>query len=272
MKQKKKIILITCRDMKKINDRNDNKTDNLQSYKTDRQISNNYLTIYNLKFSNSEKNILPKYESKKNSIGLPKMRTNYKTKDNYKSSKLNIKEKEIKTFFRNKSSNELFIKKNVFKTKKINRKTVKIPFSTKKLKNNKKILIESISIPGTKLEKEKINQDSYMILPNKLISENKESQSSILKIFGIFDGHGEFGDIISKEVKNYFIEYFSKFNFNSNDNYEKICNNNYKEIYSIFNQIDKKLHKKYYLKNTCYNSGTTANIIILFKHKIIHNF
>ena len=96
MKQKKKIILITCRDMKKINDRNDNKTDNqLQSYKTDRQISNNYLTIYNLKFSNSEKNILPKYESKKNSIGLPKMRTNYKTKDNNKINKLNIKEKEI---------------------------------------------------------------------------------------------------------------------------------------------------------------------------------
>jgi serine/threonine protein phosphatase PrpC len=124
-------------------------------------------------------------------------------------------------------------------------------------------------IPGTTLGKEKINQDTYMILPNNIISENNASKLSILKIFGIFDGHGEFGDIVSNEIKNYFVEYFSKLNFDSNDNYEKICNNNYKEIYSLFNQIDKKLHQKYFLQNTCYNSGTTVNIIIIFKSKII---
>jgi serine/threonine protein phosphatase PrpC len=108
-----------------------------------------------------------------------------------------------------------------------------------------------------------------MILPNNILSENNLSESPNLNIFGIFDGHGEFGDIVSNEIKNNFVEYFNKLNYNSNENYDKLCNNNYKEIYSLFNQIDKKLHKKYNSKNTCYNSGKTANIILLFKNKII---
>ena len=104
-----------------------------------------------------------------------------------------------------------------------------------------------------------------MILPNNISSENNFN----LKIFGVFDGHGEFGDIISNEVKNYFLEYFSKLDYNSYENFQKLCNDNYKEIYSLFKQIDENLHRKYNLKKTCYNSGTTANIILLFKNKII---
>ena len=52
------------------------------------------------------------------------------------------------------------------------------------------------------------------------------------------------------------------------EDFEKLCKNNYKEIYSLFNQIDKKLHIKYNSKNICYNSGTTANIVLFCKNKI----
>ena len=68
------------------------------------------------------------------------------------------------------------------------------------------------------------------------------------------------------------MEYFNKSNLKQSDNiYEKICGNNYKEIFELFKEIDKKLHEKYSGQNNniCNNSGTTASLIILFKNKII---
>ena len=88
-----------------------------------------------------------------------------------------------------------------------------------------------------------------MILPNKVLSNKNILEFPGLIIFGIFDGHGEFGDVISNEVKTYFIEYFNKLNYDSNNNFEKLSNNNYKEIYSIFNKIYKNLHIKYKFNN-----------------------
>ena len=260
--------------IKKLNNSNDNKFD--IQVRNNQEGLNNYLTVYNFKSYKLESKMIPKNKTKvnclikRNFFSLPKMIDKLqKTKEsNININTLYEKEKnnKMKTFFQTRSTNELFIPKTIFnKTKIINKYTSKI----KKIKNNKKISIEVLSIPGITLNKEKINQDTYMILPNNILSENNLSESPNLNIFGIFDGHGEFGDIVSNEIKNNFLEYFNKLNYNSNENYDKLCNNNYKEIYSLFNQIDKKLHKKYNSKNTCYNSGTTANIILLFKNKII---
>ena len=270
--------IFSCRSIKKLN-YSDNKNDNsIRNNNTDNTGElNNYLTLYNFKLENISQSFIPKSESKmtnlikKNIIGLPKMITKY-PKNNDNNIDLNTlygREKEnnnqIKTFFPSKSMNELFISKNIFNKTKI----IKKHFLMKNIKNNKKILIDSLSIPGYTHNREKINQDTYMILPNNIATENNLSEFSKLYIFGVFDGHGEFGDIVSNEVKNYFIEYFNKLNYDSNENYDKLSSNNYKEIYSLFSQIDKKLHQKYSSKNICYNSGTTANIILLFKNKII---
>ena len=260
--------------IKKLNNSNDNKFD--IQVRNNQEGLNNYLTVYNFKSYKLESKMIPKNKTKvnclikRNFFSLPKMIDKLqKTKEsNININTLYEKEKnnKMKTFFQTRSTNELFIPKTIFnKTKIINKYTSKI----KKIKNNKKISIEVLSIPGITLNKEKINQDTYMILPNNILSENNLSESPNLNIFGIFDGHGEFGDIVSNEIKNNFVEYFNNLNYNSNENYDKLCNNNYKEIYSLFNQIDKKLHKKYNSKNICYNSGTTANIILLFKNKII---
>ena len=248
---------------------------------------NNYLTVYNFKSFILDKNPMPikqKSHSKintftnKNFIQLPKM---IEKSPNiiHKNMKLNTiytkVKNNMKTYFPNNNinniNNEMLIQNTMFnKTKVTNYNNLKKQFKIKKIKNNSKIQIEALSIPGKTYNKEKINQDTYMILPNNILSKNKNlSEFTGLNVFGIFDGHGEFGDIISNEVKNYFIEYFNNLDYNSNENFEKICKNNYKEIYSLFNQIDKKLHIKYNSKKTCYNSGTTANLILLFKNKII---
>ena len=139
------------------------------------------------------------------------------------------------------------------------------------IKPNINISIEVKSIPGTHLFRNKLNQDTYLIYPDIKLIDNLEDEHFI-QIFGVFDGHGDDGHIISKEIKEYFLEYFNKLNLKESDNYyEKICQNNYQEIYNLFKEIDKKLHEKYSDKdnNICNNSGTTASLIVLFKNKII---
>ena len=228
---------------------------------------NNYLTIYNLKSFSFDNKLIGKNKIKVDD--LSKQNNNYFTLyKNYSKYKNN---EQIKTFFPNNSHDKLLIQKNLlnknnFKKEQHSPKIeMRKHFKIKRKENRNKLSIEAISIPGTNLSKEKINQDTYMILPENILSENEIK----LKIFGIFDGHGEYGDIISNEVKNYFIEFFSNLDCYSDENYDKICYNNYKELFILFDNIDKKLHKKYKLKQTCFNSGTTAHLVLLFTNKIL---
>ena len=262
---------ILNKNIKKLNKSNDNKYD-MQINNNHKDNLNNYLTVYNFKSIIFKNKVLKKNESKinyiinKSRITLPKMLDKKKKTFQNDMNFNNIygKESNSKTFFPQ-NSNALLFQKTIFnKTKMINKEQ-----RIKKKKNKGKLLLEVISIPGKTFNKEKINQDTYMILPNKVLSNNNILEFPGLIIFGIFDGHGEFGDVISNEVKTYFIEYFNKLNYDSNNNFEKLSNNNYKEIYSIFNQIDKNLHIKYKSNNICYNSGTTAHLLLLFKNKII---
>ena len=89
------------------------------------------------------------------------------------------------------------------------------------IKNNKMIKMicyDKISIAGSDHGRNRINQDSYFIIPNL---DNCEE----VKIFGIFDGHGDNGELLSKEIKDYFEEYFINL-FNKKDNND-INNENY---------------------------------------------
>jgi serine/threonine protein phosphatase PrpC len=117
----------------------------------------------------------------------------------------------------------------------------------------------------------KLNQDTYLIYPDIKKVDNIDNEHFI-KILGVFDGHGDNGHIISKEIKHYFLDYFNKLNLaEPDDYYKKLCENNYEEIFNLFKEIDKKLHDKYSDEdnNICNNSGTTASLVILFRNKII---
>ena len=73
--------------------------------------------------------------------------------------------------------------------------------------SNKKIIVSSIlTKAGICDEKEKDNQDSYIIIEN-LFSEN-------FNIYGVFDGHGDNGHLISKFISDYINDYFkNKLNY-----------------------------------------------------------
>ena len=228
---------------------------------------NNYLTIYNLKSFSLDNKVIQNNKIKTDD--LPKQNNNYFTL--YQNNLKNKNNEQTKTFFPNNSLDKLLIQKNLLNKNKIIKEQhspkieMRKHFKNKRKEKRNKMLIEAISIPGTNLSKEKINQDTYMILPDNILSENEIK----IKIFGVFDGHGEYGDIISNEVKNYFIEYFSKLDYYSDENYDKLCHDNYKELLTLFDNIDKQLHKKYKLKQTCFNSGTTAHLVLLFNNKVL---
>ena len=188
---------------------------------------------------------------------------------------LNEKENKINTIINQKDNskyNKLEIPKIIFNNRKNLVKKLSVQ-KTRSIKNDLTISIEALSIPGTNLNTNKINQDTYFIIPDTKLINILENQEFI-QIFGVFDGHGDNGHIISKEVRDYFKEYFNKKNLkDSNMIYENLCKNNYQEIFDLFNKIYVELHKKYSDENDniniISNSGTTASIIILFRNKVL---
>ena len=68
--------------------------------------------------------------------------------------------------------------------------------------DNKKIIISSIATtPGICDEKEKINQDNYLIIEN-MFSQN-------FHVYGVFDGHGDNGHLVSKHISDYMNDYYN---------------------------------------------------------------
>ena len=140
-------------------------------------------------------------------------------------------------------------------------------------KMKKMICYDMISIPGIDHGRIKINQDSYFILP-------KLNDCEEVKIFGIFDGHGENGDKISKEIRDFFEEYFNKM-FNTNaDNENEKCNyednkkiifmnalNNFKNI-TQFNSNNIKSKK--FFRDKKNKTPKNFNLIEKFKNKKIN--
>jgi serine/threonine protein phosphatase PrpC len=171
------------------------------------------------------------------------------------------------------------------KKSKTHSQEIKYVLQSKELKKNKLknlVSFDICSLPGTERGKQKINQDSYLMLPS--VNDTKNC-----KIFGVFDGHGDNSDILSQEIRDYFIEYFSDNNiynqknilFNNNldimnkisndDKLQKIYNlltkNNYSELNKIFEKINNKLHDRYKENDFCLKSGSTSNIVIVMNDK-----
>ena len=244
---------------------------------------NNLLSVYKFNFINNE-NINNKKTPKQNInydtiISFPKIIRNNSFKETKSSQKPFEKTKSVLSNINKKIENQIKRNKVYFSNgntqrAKINKiKKIKIA-DFEKLKNNK-IIFEAFSVPGSTKGISKINQDSYMVLSSINNSKN-------ILVFGVFDGHGKYGDIISTEVRDYFIEYFNnncKFN-DENDSeevkiqnfYNKITNNNFNEIYNIFNNLNSKLHKKNEQNNYYENSGTTTHIIIIINETKIKNY
>ena len=154
--------------------------------------------------------------------------------------------------------------------------------------NELKIKIKSSKItqPGLNDNKIKTNQDSYLILEN--IFNQK------LNIYGIFDGHGDNGHLISDLISKFLSQYFTnKKNFIiSHKNKSQISNSesssdsdslkseeieiNSEKISEIFennNFIENTINKLVEKSNECnFNldfSGTTCTLLFLIENKII---
>ena len=109
----------------------------------------------------------------------------------------------------------------------------------------------------------KTNQDSYLILNN--IFNLKYD------IYGIFDGHGIYGELASQYVKSQIEEIFTNpktfdkhsnnthFHFKEDDIYQKLTKNNYSLIKKLISKINNNLS---YQSFDIDNSGTTLNMII----------
>ena len=178
--------------------------------------------------------------------------------NNNKKKKSNNFNKTFKETF--KMNSRLEIERIRFKKKNTNNINTK--------KNRKMIEYNFLSTAGKKNGKISINQDNYLIMDNLWNCEN-------IKIFGVFDGHGNYGELLTQEIKDMFKYYFSK-----NDNldeknvdnvYRYISNNNFQIIYEIFQNINDKINKKYISNDFCIQCGTTTSILFLFYKKNIIN-
>ena len=150
--------------------------------------------------------------------------------------------------------------------------------------NETKINSYFITKAGTDDKKEKINQDSYLIFPN--IFDN------LLNIFGIFDGHGKNGHLISSFVSKFLSQYLTnKKNYilkKSDESYsdsdsdsdisekeilinKELLSNlfleeNFNFIKNIIQEIDMKVNECNF---DIQLSGTTCLLLFIFNNQII---
>ena len=92
--------------------------------------------------------------------------------------------------------------KNLEKLNKINLKENISVTDLQNIENNININYSYITKEGLDDKKNKINQDSYLILDNLF--------DNILNIFGVFDGHGKNGHLISYLVSSFLTQYLKK--------------------------------------------------------------
>lgn len=121
--------------------------------------------------------------------------------------------------------------------------------------------------------KSKTNQDSFLIA-NKVLGIDDFS------IYGVFDGHGTQGHIISDHVKNYILDFFSQkriyksntshisddFELNSSLIYKKLSENKYNLINFAFNSCENSISNSKFQSNM---SGTTCVIVFIVNNKVI---
>ena len=201
---------------------------------------------------------------------MPNMKAPLLQKMNQLKEKIKKENEQIKTFFKT-NKNRVQQSLSIYDFKKNFRIKNKYKYKRKNI-----ISFEIYSLPGTERFQQKINQDTYLVMPNVNNTHNA-------KIFGIFDGHGINGDKLSQEIRDYFIEFFSdkkkyekeEINLNVYDSkdenlgkvYKYMSKENFKELNQIFGDINTKFHEKYKNNDFCLKSGSTSNILMLFNDK-----
>ena len=176
------------------NDENDQKDNNGFKFQF-------YLPVQGILYQKNNNNNL-KVNEKKRNLFIVEAPNFIKNKTSKTNSTNIIEGKEAKNksslpFIQQKNNNKnksysILYSKNVM-NKNRNLKFIK---RFKKL-TNFNVISEAGSVNG----KTKINQDSYFIVPQ---IDNLEE----IKIFGVFDGHGENGEKLSQEIKEFFKNYF----------------------------------------------------------------
>ena len=134
-----------------------------------------------------------------------------------------------------------------------------------KILNKNMILSSVITMPGLNDNIEKINQDSYLIKEN-ILGEN-------FNIYGVFDGHGEDGHLISRYISNYINDYYtneSNYIENSSSlNKSKIfLERNQQIIRKSIKELDTKLTKTKIDFNIMH-SGSTSVLLFLIDETLI---
>ena len=273
--------------MKKINLTKESSNNNNISYSENNNENNN-----NNNNNNNNKNLYQKCKNMRKNLLIKKMNFENKNLNKFKTL-INIDD-NTNNIFNNilKSSNNItntnqnknlkYVPKNVLNSKKFllktereNKNQITIPFNHKKIftermerKKIQKLIIKNFSFtsqPGKlKTGDIKINQDSFLIINNVNGIQN-------FNIFGVLDGHGVNGHLISQFVTKYIktqIEiYMELINFkNLNDIYYKLIENNYQFIYELYNNAEKEL---YTCDFDCSLSGTTCVLIFQIGKKIV---
>ena len=119
-------------------------------------------------------------------------------------------------------------------------------------------------------DKEKINQDSYLIIEN-LFFQN-------INIYGIYDGHGDNGHLISKFISDFMNDYYkNKFNYYLNEDdknnvlKEKITDTFLKDYNKIIKKntllLDQEINTK--IKYDISQSGSTSVMVFLIDDILI---
>ena len=217
-------------------------------------------------FEESDNNKLKKLTENDQENKEENNENNHKLNEENKNSNDN-KNEEILNIVKIKYNNN--DKKNIIKTRKKGYRYSLQPNQVSLL--NKKIILSSaITKPGICDEEEKINQDSYLIKEN-LFNEN-------FNFYGIFDGHGDNGHLVSQYVSKYINDYFSnKLNYSDNKENENdsILNNNINKIFeekneTIIKQCQNNLDLDINAVNfDIFRSGTTAVLLFLTNELLI---
>ena len=125
-------------------------------------------------------------------------------------------------------------------------------------------LSKAISEAGLDDGNKKTNQDVY-------IHEKNINGILNFNIFGVLDGHGEFGHLASNFVKRYIISRISNHHKiknlkNNRDIYKELIKDQYQLITHIFLEADAQIKKE---KFNCQMSGTTCVIVIQLDENLI---
>ena len=228
---------------------------NLDIYNNDFKV-NNYLKVNNQRhnmesvewmyYNYLSKNILSNRGnmiSKQNINMFPvnyfKYKNGIKKKFQFQNLFVNSPKKQIKS---NKNKSAINRKKIVIevKDKKIQeRNNLNEEDNFNIITNKKRKLIQYyfLSQPGNHKGLKKINQDCYLKISNINNCEN-------ISIYTVINGHGPYGDKLSKEISEFFLDYFTQkniFNTNENINPHMIDNKKLAIITSKKNNISQKI-------------------------------